>query len=83
MYRKWGKTKLIGSRIITMEFDYKRFWKFTTALGSKLSDGRLFFFYKIISDSAVYTPIAGVKLLLPLEASRGRPGRSPEIVAHD
>ena len=26
-----------------MEFDNKRFWKFTTALGRKLSDGRLFF----------------------------------------
>ena len=26
-----------------MDFDYKSFWKFTTALGRKLSDGRLFF----------------------------------------
>ena len=43
VYQKWGETKLIGSRIITMEFDNKRFWKFTTALGRKLSDGRLFF----------------------------------------
>ena len=34
---------MIGSRIITMEFDNTRFWKFTTALGRKLSDGRLFF----------------------------------------
>ena len=33
-----------------MEFDNKRFWKFTTAFERKLSDGRLFF-YKIISDS--------------------------------
>ena len=33
-----------------MEFDNKSFWKFTTALGRKLSYGRLFF-YKIISDS--------------------------------
>ena len=39
---KEGKN-MIGSRIITMEFDNKRFWKFTTALGRKLSDGRLFF----------------------------------------
>ena len=40
---KVGKTKLIGSRIITMEFDNKSFGEFTTALGRKLSDGRLFF----------------------------------------
>ena len=33
-----------------MEFDNKSFWKFTTALGRKLSDGRLVF-YKIIFDS--------------------------------
>ena len=26
-----------------MGFDNKSFWKFTTALGRKLSDGRLFF----------------------------------------
>ena len=26
-----------------MEFENKSFWKFTTALGRKLSDGRLFF----------------------------------------
>ena len=37
------KTKLIGSRIITPEFDNKSFWKFTTALGRKLPDGRLFY----------------------------------------
>ena len=49
LHQKWGKTKLIGSRTITTEFDNKSFWKFTTALGRKLSDGRLFF-YKIISD---------------------------------
>ena len=43
MHQKWGKTKLIGSRIVTIEFDNKSFWKFTTALGRKLSDGHLFF----------------------------------------
>ena len=43
LHQKWGKTKLIGSRTITTEFDNKSFWKFTTALGRKLSDGRLFF----------------------------------------
>ena len=30
MHQKWEKTKLIGSRIITMEFDDKSVWKFTT-----------------------------------------------------
>ena len=38
-----------------MEFENKRFWKFTTALGRKLSDGRLFF-YKIITDSVMCGP---------------------------
>ena len=41
--QKWGKTKLIGSRITTIEFDNISFWKVTTALGRKISDGRLFF----------------------------------------
>ena len=40
---KVGKTKLIGNRI-AMEFNNKSFWKFTTAVGIKVSDGRLFFF---------------------------------------
>ena len=48
--RTSSPTKLIESRIIPTEFDNKRFWKFTTALGRKLSDGRLFF-YQILSDS--------------------------------
>ena len=39
---KVGENKIdYGSRIVTMEFDSKRFWKLTTALGRKLSDGRL------------------------------------------
>ena len=36
-----------------MEFDNKSFWKFTTALGKKLSDGRLFFtelFLKVLYE---------------------------------
>ena len=41
---------MVGIRVITMEFDNKRFWKFTMALGRKLSGGRLFF-YKITTDS--------------------------------
>ena len=32
-----------------MEFDNKSFWKFTTALGRKLPDGRLFFTKKILT----------------------------------
>ena len=34
---------MIARRIITMEFDNNSFCKFTTALGRKLSDRRLFF----------------------------------------
>ena len=34
---------MIGSHIITVELDNKSFWKFTMALGRKLSDRRLFF----------------------------------------
>ena len=43
VHQNWEKPKLIGSRIITIEFYNKSCWKFTTALGRKLSDGRLFF----------------------------------------
>ena len=43
---------MIGSRIITMEFDNKSFWIFTTALKKK-TVRRILFFYKIISDSVL------------------------------
>ena len=50
---------MIGSRIITTEFDNKRFWKFTMALGRKLSDGRLFFTKLFLT---VHVPELGVAL---------------------
>ena len=54
MHQKGEKAKLIGSRIITiMEFENKRFWKLTTELGRKLSDGRLFFTLLFLSVHAV------------------------------
>ena len=56
VHQKWGKTKLIGSRIITVGFDNKSFWKFTTALGRKLSDGRLFLTKLFLTVQEVGTP---------------------------
>ena len=52
MHQKWGQTKLIGCRIITIDFDNKRFWKFTTALGRTLSGKRLFF-------TKLFLPVSG------------------------
>ena len=57
-----------------MEFDNKSFWKFTTALGRKLSDGRTSVFYQIISDSVV-------KLIPTERSAASRPMIHWEIIS--
>ena len=50
MHQKWGKTKLIGSHIITMDFDNKSFLEIYDGAWKK-TFRQTSVFYKIIFDS--------------------------------
>ena len=50
-----------------MEFNNKSFWKFTTALGRKLSDGRLFFSKLFLTVLRFYSARFAERFLCPLK----------------